>query len=239
MRKLALLLLLAGCAPATQGGALLLVSGGTIEGRWVQLGLEQFPLPEAPLAADAAEGLLYAAFPYQLLLYRGVNLEQSLALPGVPTFVRATPKPIVGLGQQVFRPDQGVLPYPATDALAVGNNTYWTNGQELFLGNRSLAKGAFIKLLSSGDNLAALTQDGLVAFWPSQNRFSTNLTLTNGVWLRDLYLLSPQGVTRYSPNGLQIGFRAGTFEAIAADGDGLLLMQNQQILRLGPSLEAR
>lgn len=241
---LLLALSLAGCAPSTQSPAAqpvptALIEGGHLEGRWVHLDGQTFPLPEPPLAIAAQDNQVWAVYPYQLLVYRDGVPSQSLALPGLPTFVRVSPGVVVGLGSSLFRPDQGPLPYPALDAVAQGTATYWVNAQGLYLGSRRLLEGSFGRLLARGGQLAALSPQGRVQLWPSGDSFETRQPLIDALWPNDLYLLTAQGVLRYTPEGLRLGFLAGRFSAIASKGSDLLLLQDKQVIEVSAALEVR
>jgi hypothetical protein len=241
---LLLALTLAGCAPSAQNPAspprpTALIDGGHLEGRWVYQAEQTFPLPETPLAVAAQGTQVWAAYPYQLLVFRDGVPSQSLALPGLPTFVRVSPGVVVGLGSSLFRPDQGQLPYPALDAVVQGTATYWVNARGLYLGSRLLLEGSFVRLLARGGQLAALSPQGRVQLWPNGDSFDLGQPLIDAIWPNDLYLLTPQGVARYSPGGLRLGFLGGNFLAIQSNGSDLLLLQERQVIEVSPTLEVR
>lgn len=234
----------ASCVPAPQVVSetplsIQLFEGGYVEGRWAYQDQSTFPLPEPPMAVAALGDQLWAAFPYQLLLYREGIASQSLPLPGVPSFVRASPGLVVGLGSTLYRPDQGQLPYPALDAAAVGPATYWVNSQGLYQGSRRLIAGSFHRLLVRGEQLVALSPQGQIRLWPSEDTFQAEQPILDALWANDLYLLTPRGVTRYTPNGLWLGFLAGSFQAIQSHGPDLTLLAGRQVIRISPSLEVR
>lgn len=137
------LLLLAACVPLAAQPPLLpypggFARGGLLEGRFAGA------LPGTPLFLDANEEALYAAYPYQLWVLRERGAE-SLPLPGLPRFLRASPKVAVGLGEAVWT-EAGLFPYPAQDA-AYGEALYWVGKGGLYRESALLQEGTFTQVV--------------------------------------------------------------------------------------------
>lgn len=155
MGRLALLLLLAACAPLT-AQALLPYPGGFAEEGLVR-GRFQVVLPGAPLFLDADEKALYATYPYELLRYDGLALE-SQPLPGVPTFLRARPGLAVGLGRAVYT-ERGLLPYPARDAVLLEEGFFWVGEGGLYREGVRLQEGDFRRVVAWEGGVVALGRE--------------------------------------------------------------------------------
>ncbi|AEB12180.1 hypothetical protein [Marinithermus hydrothermalis] len=232
-------LALGACAPSlTQPTApSLLVPGGRIEGGWAVLERLTFPLAGPPLAADRSGGTLYAAYPFQLLAYREGQLVEALPLPGVPRFVRARPALVVGLEQGLFVPERGLLELPAQDAVRREDGVFWVGREGFWRGRARLVQGAFRAVAGNDRFVFAL---GETAY-----RFPDGLTFPLPAGWRaaglaeDLYLLTPEGVVRLSPEGLELDRLEGTFDALAVDASGVWLLAGNRVIRLSLSLEER
>ncbi|APD10157.1 MULTISPECIES: hypothetical protein [Thermus] len=135
-----LLLLLAACAPLEASLPTLPYPGGFARGGLVE-GRFQAILPGPPLFLDAGEDTLYAAYPYQLLVLKGGVLE-SLPLPGVPRFLRARPRPVVGLDGAVWA-EGNLLPYPAQDAVLGEEGLFWVGKEGLYRERTLLQRGSY------------------------------------------------------------------------------------------------
>ncbi len=232
-------LALGACAPrATQPSApSLLVPGGRIEGGWVILEHLTFPLAGPPLAADRAQDTLYAAYPFQLLTYQGDQLTEALPLPGVPRFVRARPALVVGLEQGLFVPGRGLIELQAQDAVRREDGVFWVGAGGFWRERTQITQGAFRAVVGNDRFVFAL---GKAAY-----RFPDGLTFPLPARWRaaglaeDLYLLTPEGVVRLSPEGLEVGRFAGAFDALAVDSSGVWLLTGDRVVRLSLSLEER
>lgn len=156
-----LVLFLAACAPLQAQAPLLPYPGGFAQGGLVS-GRFQVVLPGPPLFLDASETALYAAYPYQLWVYEGGTL-QSLPLPGVPRFLRATPRPVVGLEGAVWT-EKGLYPYPAQDALLGEDGLYHVDGKGLYREGVLLARGSFRQVVAWEGQVVALGEEAL--FYP-------------------------------------------------------------------------
>ncbi|AEV16091.1 hypothetical protein TCCBUS3UF1_10460 [Thermus sp. CCB_US3_UF1] len=157
-RLAALPLLLAACAPLQAQAPLLSYPGGFAQGGLVG---GRFPaaLPGPPLFLDADGQALYAAYPYQLLVLREGRLE-SLPLPGLPRFLRASPRLVLGLGNAVYT-EAGLLPYPALDGVLTEGGLYWVGREGLYLEGRLLRPGRFTQVVAWEGRVVALGEVAL------------------------------------------------------------------------------
>jgi|AMFO01.1.fsa_nt_gi hypothetical protein len=229
-----LVAVLGACAPTTGSVApkTLLVPGGTIAGRWANLESQTFPLPSPPRFADTDGNTLYAAYGYELLVFRDGALWQSLPLPSPPRFLHARPQPVVGVREGVYLPGKGLFPYPALDARLKGA-LWWTDGDAWREGDR-LASGPFRLVVADDERVAFL---GGEAFFPGLSRFPLPKFRAAELY-QNLYLLTDQGVLAFSPGGVLLGKHPGIYDALAVDGRGVWLLQNQGgLLRLSLDLE--
>ncbi|GAA6756013.1 hypothetical protein Thermus77420_14890 [Thermus thalpophilus] len=140
-----LLILLVACAPLRATPPALPYPGGFARGGLVE-GRFQAILPSPPLFLDADREALYAAYPYQLLVLREGSLE-SLPLPGVPRFLRASPRLAVGLGEAVWTPG-GLLPYPAKDAFLSDEGLYWVGQEGVYRERTLLQRGRYTQVVA-------------------------------------------------------------------------------------------
>lgn len=161
LNPLPYLALLAACAPMGVAPQPLPYPGGFALGGLVT-GRFQGVLPGSPLFLDADGEALYAAYPYQLLVLKEGRLE-SFPLPGVPRFLRAGARPIVGLGTGVWTPE-GLLPYPALDAFWSPEGLYWVDGEGLHRESALLQRGRFRQVVPWPGGAAALGQEAF--FFP-------------------------------------------------------------------------
>ncbi|HEU4741304.1 MAG TPA: hypothetical protein VFS50_06885 [Meiothermus sp.] len=230
---------LAACAPQTGANAsepTLLIAGGVIQGRWVRLGSQQFALPAVPTLAAADGGVVYAAYPFQLLVYQNGNLE-NIPLPGTPKFMQVRPRVVLGGDFGLFTPEGGRFAFQASDATNTGRALYWVDGNALYAGSRKITDGSFNKIVGDGDYLVALTK-------------REAYRVPEGVWFPlpaepkavaladDLYLLASEGIYQLSRSGLRINFLAGAFSDLAADEQGVYALQGGQAVRLSFNLQS-
>jgi len=199
--------LLAACAPQAQGPLLPypggFARGGLVEGRF------SLALPGTPLFLDASEEALYAAYPYQLLIYKEDRL-QSLPLPGVPRFLRASPRLVVGLEGGVWT-ESAFYPYPAQDALLTEEGLYRVDGKGLYRDGALLLPGAFRQVVAWEGWVVALGE--AAHFYPAGPTLPLPRPVrkaqagTCGVvaLLEGLYLLRPEGL---KPLGMAQDFAA-------------------------------
>ena len=237
-----LVLALASCAPVLQSQsrpspAPLLVAGGLVQGGWANVDNEQFPLSGQPLAAAYASGRLYAAYPYQLQVYKNGTLEQSFSMTGTPTAIHTLPKPVVVMRQGLFLPGAGVFSYPAKDALSNSQGLWWVGRGGLWLGEKRIVQGEFQKVVGSDNIVIALGRNQAAAY-PSGERFPLPQGWLGVAFLKYLYVLTPTGVREFSKSGLELARTSGQFEAIRADGNGVWLLQGDRLLHLSLSLGA-
>lgn len=231
---------LAACAPQPQLPASpatepILIEGGLVEGRLVRAVGLQLALPNpTPLVARSGETLL-AAYPFQLLVYRNGFIQDSLPLPGVPTFVRAKPLPLVGLADRLFVPGLGTLLYKANDALRTKEGVYWLDDEGLNLERRRLAEGRFNFLAAGERYLYAFGREALRL--PDNNRIPLPAGVRAAVVLDDLYVLAAEGIFRLSLEGLRLGFRAGAFSGLETDGTYLYTLESGRLLTLRLNLD--
>lgn len=238
---LLLVLAIAACAPQAQPApapvapAPILIEGGVVEGRFVRaIGL-QLALPNPPLAAARAGDKLLAAYPFMLLIYRDGFIHQSLPLPGVPSFVRARPLPLVGFEDRLFVPGLGTLLFRARDALHTPEGVFWLDEHGFNLDRRRLAEGRFTLLAASQRYVYAF---GREAFrHPDNLRIPLPGTVRAAVVLDDLYVLTADAIHRLSLEGLRLGFRAGAFEGLKSDGHYLYTLQAGRLLTLRLNLD--
>lgn len=235
----ALSLGLAACAPQPQTPPTptepILIEGGVVEGRLVRaIGL-QLALPSpAPLVARSGETLL-AAYPFQLLIYQNGFIRESLPLPGVPTFVRAKPLPLVGLVDRLYVPGLGTLLYKAKDALNTKEGVYWLDDEGISLERRRLAEGRFNFLAAGERHVYAFGREALRL--PDRTWVPLPGVVRAAVVLEDLYVLTPEGLFRLSPEGLRLGFRAGAFSGLQTDGVYLYTLEAGRLVTLRLNLD--
>ncbi|GAB5601849.1 hypothetical protein FJNA_03730 [Thermus sp. FJN-A] len=191
------LALLAACAPLAATAPTLPYPGGFATGGLVT-GRFQVALPGSPLFLDADGKTLYAAYPYQLLRYREGTLE-SLPLPGVPRFLRATPRLAVGLGSGVWT-EERLYPYPALDAALTPEGLYWVDGEGLHLGEALVRPGPFRQVVVWEERVVALGQEayfhpeGLTLPLPHPARKAQAGACGVVALLDGVYLVRPEGV---------------------------------------------
>lgn len=162
LNTLPLLALLSACAPLQAAAPALPYPGGFAEGGWVT-GRFSVALPGAPLFLEADQNTLYAAYPYQLITYRE-GLLQSLPLPGIPKFLRASSgKVLVGLGESVYT-EEGFLPYPARDAAWGQEGLFWIGEGGLYRDAILLRPGAFSQVVAWDTGVVALGREAY--FYP-------------------------------------------------------------------------
>jgi len=236
-----LALITASCAPQTQipsipaDTAPILIEGGVVEGRMVRaIGL-QVALPN-PTQFVARNGeTLLAAYPFQLLIYQNGFLRDSLPLPGIPTFVRAKPLPLVGLEDRLFVPGLGTLMYKAKDALKTREGVFWLDGDGLNLDRRRLSEGRYSFLSASQRYVYAFGREALRI--PDNLRIPLPGSVSAAVVLDDLYVLTAEGIHRLSLEGLRLGFRAGRFSGLEADGNYLYTLEAGRLVTLRLNLD--
>ncbi|MCX7783479.1 MAG: hypothetical protein N2318_07515 [Meiothermus sp.] len=232
---------LAACAPqpqpptASTPTAPILIEGGVVEGRFVRAAGLQLALPgPTPLVARNGETLL-AAYPFQLLVYRNGFIQDSLPLPGVPTFVQAKPLPLVGFADRLYVPGLGTLLYKAKDALHTKEGVYWLDEEGISLERRRLAEGRFNFLAAGERYVYAFGREALRL--PDNNRVPLPAGVRAAVVLEDLYVLTSEGLFRLSPEGLRLGFRAGAFSGLQTDGVYLYTLESGRLLTLRLNLD--
>ncbi|RDI96544.1 hypothetical protein DV704_01630 [Meiothermus sp. QL-1] len=224
---------LAACAPQPQApapGPPLLIEGGVVVGRTVRAAGLTLALPGPPQAVARNGPTLLVAYPFQLLIYQDGFLRESLPLPGVPSFVRARPLPLVGLPDRLFAPGLGTLPYRAKDALRTTLGVYWLGEEGVYLERRLLRQGRFSFLAASESYVYAFGAEG----WrlPDGLRIPLPGPVRAAVVLDELYVLGPEGLYRLSLEGLRLGFLPGGFEGLESDGDYLYTLQEGRLLVL-------
>jgi hypothetical protein len=184
--------------------------------------------------ARSGETLL-AAYPFQLLIYQGGFIRENLPLPGVPTFVRAKPNPLVGLEDRLFAPGLGTLPYRAKDALRTPEGVYWLDEEGVYLERRQLYQGRYTFLSASERYAFAFGQEALRL--PDGLRIPLPARVKAAVVLDELYVLNPEGLYRLSLEGLRLGFLPGDFEGLESDGGFLYTLQAGRLIILQRNLE--
>ncbi|PZA07797.1 MULTISPECIES: hypothetical protein [unclassified Meiothermus] len=230
---------LAACAPhsgAASKEPTLLIAGGVVEGRWVRLGSQQFALPAAPVLAAADGETVYAAYPFQLLVYQSGLLKESLPLPGVPKFMQVRPKVVLGGDFGLFTPEGGRFALTASDAIHTSRGLYWVDGKALYAGYRKIADGSFDKIVGDEDYVVALTKREAYR-WPEGVWFPLPAEPSAVALADDLYLLTPEGIYQLSRSGLILRFLAGAFTDLAADAQGVYALRDGQLLRLSFDLQ--
>jgi len=229
---------LAACAPQSQTPATsgpILIEGGVVEGRVVQgVGL-QLALPSPTPWVSRYGPTLLAAYPFQLLVYQNGFIQDSLPLPGVPTFVRAKPLPLVGLEDRLFVPERGTLAYRAKDALNTKAGVYWLAEEGLYLERRLLAEGRFGFLAANERYVYAFAREALRL--PDNLRVPLPAGVRAAVVLDELYVLTPEGLYRLSLEGLRLGFKAGSYSGLETDGAYLYTLEGSRLLTLRLNLE--
>jgi len=213
----------------------LLIEGGVVEGRMVRAAGLQLALPNpTPLVARNGETLL-AAYPFQLLVYRNGFLHDSLPLPGLPTFVRAKPLPLVGLEDRLFVPGLGTLLYKARDAVLTREGVFWLDEAGLNFERRRLSEGRYDLLAANQRYVYAFGREALR--YPDSLRIPLPGPAKAAVVLDDLYVLTAEGVHRLSLEGLRLGFRAGQFSGLETDGSFLYTLEAGRLRTLHLNLE--
>lgn len=201
LNPLPLLALLSACAPLQATAPVLPYPGGFAEGGWVT-GRFSVALPGAPLQLEADQKGLYAAYPYQLLIHRE-GRWQSLVLPGIPRFLRASSgKVVVGLGEGVYT-EEGLLPYPARDAAWGQEGLFWVGERGLYRETTLLRPGAFSQVVALNTGVVALGQEayfypeGLLLPLPQAVRKAQagacGVVALMGGWV---YVVRPEGAKR-------------------------------------------
>mgnify|MGYP001627173561 FL=1 len=228
---------LAACAPQAQSPVNadpILIEGGVVEGRVVRAAGLQLALPSPTRWVARNGSTLLAAYPFQLLVYHNGFIQDSLPLPGVPTFVRAKPRPLVGLEDRLFLPGLGTLAYKAKDALSTSEGVYWLNNEGLYLERRLLAEGRFDFLAASERYVYAFAHEALRL--PDYLRVPLPASVRAAVVLDDLFVLTPEGIYRLSLEGLHLGFRAGAYKGLETDGTYLYTLESGRLVTLGLNL---
>lgn len=189
--------LLAACAPLAAQPPLMPYPGGFARGGGVE-GRFQVALPGPPLLLDADEKALYAAYPYQLLTYREGALE-SLPLPGIPRFLRASPRLLVGLEGAVWTRD-ALYPYPALDAVQGEGGLFYVDGRGLYREGTLLKPGAFRQVVAWERGVVALGREayfypeGRLLSLPHSARKAQTGACGVVALLDALYLVQPWGL---------------------------------------------
>ncbi len=233
-----LALLLGACAPQsqpTEPSLPVLIEGGVVEGRLVRAAGLQLALPNpTPLVARSGETLL-AAYPFQLLVYQEGFLRDSLPLPGVPTFLRAKPLPLVGLEDRLFAPGLGTLPYKAKDALRTQEGVYWLDEEGLYLNRQRLDEGRYTFLSGNTRYIYAFNREALRL--PDRLRLPLPGRVRAAVVLDELFVLGEEGLYRLSLEGLRLGFRPGRYSGLETDGTYLYTLEKGRLVVLQTNLE--
>lgn len=228
---------LAACAPQIQSPVdadPILIEGGVVKGRVVRAAGLQLALPSPTRWVARSGPTLLVAYPFQLLIYQNGFIQDSLPLPGVPAFVRAKPRPLVGLEDRLFLPGLGTLAYKAKDALSTTEGVYWLDDQGLYLERRLLAEERFSFLAASERYVYAFAREALRL--PDNLRVPLPSGVRAAVVLDDLYVLTPEGIFRLSLEGLRLGFRAGAYEGLETDGTYLYTLESGRLVTLGLNL---
>jgi hypothetical protein len=236
-----LALLLTACPPPVQAlpdpaiTAPILIEGGLVEGRLVRATGLHLALPNPPLAAARDGEIFLAAYPFLLLIYQHGFIRDSLPLPGVPTFVRAKPQPLVGFEDRLFVPELGTLMYRANDALRTREGVFWLDADGLNLDRRRIREGQFGLLAASQRYVYAFGREG----WrlPDNLRIPLPGAVQAAVVLDDLYVLTAEGIHRLSLEGLRLGFRAGKFSGLETDGTYLYTLEAGRLVTLRLNLD--
>lgn len=238
---LVLIGLLAACMPQNQAGLgtsdnkPVLIEGGVVEGRIVQAAGMDLALPSPPLALSRNGDTLYAAYPFQLLIYQNGFLRDSQPLPGVPRFVHSKPLPVVATEDRLYLPGQGSYGYKAKDAVATRYGLFWLDDKGLNLDRTRISEGSFNFLAASPQWAYAFAGDALRL--PDQTRIPLPAPAKAAVVLENLYVLTPSAIYKLSPEGLQLGSIKGIFEGLEADNSTLYTLQNGALLKLSLNLE--
>ncbi|MCL6527199.1 MAG: hypothetical protein K6T57_09995 [Thermaceae bacterium] len=238
---LLLLGLLGACMPQNQASLgtrdekPILIEGGVAEGRIVRAAGMDLALPSTPLALSRNGDTLYAAYPFQLLIYQNGFLRDSQPLPGVPRFMHSKPLPVVATEDRLYLPGQGSYPYKAKDAVATRYGLFWINAQGLYLDRNLVAEGNFEFLAAGEQWVYAFGQDALRL--PDQTRIPLPGPVKAAVVLDNLYVLTPDAIYKLSPEGLQLGRIQGRFEGLKGDSNALYTLQNGALVKLSLNLE--
>jgi hypothetical protein len=237
-RQLALMVLLAGCAPQAGNATptTMLVPGGVIEDSWAKLPGYTVALPGAPLAADFDGELLAVAYPYQLMLFRNGDTGQASPLPGVPKFVHVTPRVVVGLEDSLYLPGKATFPYAANDAIARADGVFWVDSVGLHRNAELIYAGDFERLAGNDELIWAVGEKGVV--YPELEEFSLPGPVQDLSFYEDLYLLTPAGLYRLDRHGEVLNFRAGSFTGVRAGAQGVLAL-GQQVNEFSRRLDPR
>ncbi len=235
MAHCSLLIALSACAPQTttpqsQSTSLTLIEGGTVEGRIVRASGLQLALPSAPVAIARNADLIYAAYPFQLLIYQNGFVQNTLPLPGTPTFIRAKPQVLVGFADRVFVPGRGSVGYAVRDAVNTKNGIFWLDEKGVKFENQQLAEGSYSFLAASDRFVYAMGREALRL--QDSLRIALPDTPLAAVVLTDLYVLVKDGIHHLTLEGLRLGFVAGNFSGLESDGERLYTLQDGRLVTL-------
>lgn len=230
---------LAACAPQQAGepqpsSTPKLIEGGVVEGRFVRGSLE-LALPTTPTAISRDGDTLWVAYPFQLLRYRSGILNESIPLPGTPKFMKAKPQLVLGIGDRVFVPGRGSLPYKAKDAIGTSQGVLWIDDKGLYLERSGIVEGSFDLLAGNEQVVYAFSKDALR--FPDLMRIPLPGAVKAAVVLDDLYVLTKEGIYHLTRDGLQLGFRAGSFEGLEGDGTRLYTLEAGRLVKLSLNLD--
>jgi hypothetical protein len=212
-----------------------LLESGTWSGRSVKTGGLEISLPSAALAVAGNKETLWVAYPFQLLVYRNGFLQETLPLPGVPTFIKSAPLPVVGFADRLYVPGLGTLGFKAKDALHTRLGVFWLDEKGVSLERRRLVEGSFSVLAANQRYVYAFGREGVRL--PDQARIPLPAPARAALVLDDLYILSETGIHRLTPEGLQLGFRPGLFSGLQSDGSRIYTLESGNLV--GFSLDLR
>jgi hypothetical protein len=240
MRWMVLLLLCAACAPRTapteaEPAKPIALPGGVVEGRVARLPGSNVVLPETPKVASHKSGTLYVGYPFLLLVYEKGLVKNNVPLPGTPKFIRVNPSLVVGLDNAVVVDSQS-LNLKASDALLNREGLYWVDGKALYLNRAKIADGAYTALAGNDQFLYAFARNTALRL-PDNAQLALPATAKRAVLMDNLYVLSESGIYRLSPDGLQLGFRAGKFEGLEAEEGRLYTLEDGKLRVLDANLE--
>ncbi|MDX2008275.1 MAG: hypothetical protein SFU83_23775 [Meiothermus sp.] len=211
-----------------------LVEGGVLEGRQVRAFGLNVTLPSAPAALARNGEVLYAGYPFQLLIYRRGVVESSVQLPGIPRYIKAKPLPLVGLENGLFVPGQGLLSYPARDALNTRQGIYWLDNDGVNLERRRVVEGSFGLMAASDQAVYAFGREGVRV--SDGLRFPLPRPATAAVVQGDVYVASAQGIVRLNPDGLRLGSVDGVFSGLESDGTRLYSLRDGRLVTISLDL---
>lgn len=237
-RWLALIFLLAGCAPqaGSEAGKAILVPDGIIEDGWAKLPSYTLALPGTPIAADFDGQLLVAVYPYQIMLFRDGGAGQTLPLPGVPKFVHLAPRLVVGLEESLYLPGQATFPYAARDALARADGIFWVDSAGLHRNSELIYPGDFQHVAGDNEIVFALGQEGII--YPGLEKFSLPGPVQEASFYEDLYILTANGLYRIDRYGQILNYQAGAFTQVRAGAQGILAL-NDEVTEFSRRLDPR